>query len=135
MRGDEGSLKGVEQKVHATEFVVRSYISLKITDSFNTPNSVSPSKHGGRVAGDENSPLWGKSEGVLFPYDCAIGNVRCNYQAFPLLLVEVFHLEGETFLGILERIEAVEDFAGGIFKLSSGAGEQFFNRIGQTEAL
>jgi len=31
MRGDEWSLKGVEQKVHATEFVVRSYISLGIT--------------------------------------------------------------------------------------------------------
>jgi len=31
MRGDEGSLKGVEQKVHATEFAVKSYISLRIT--------------------------------------------------------------------------------------------------------
>jgi len=31
MRADEGSLKGVEQKVHATEFVIRSYISLRIT--------------------------------------------------------------------------------------------------------
>jgi len=30
MRGDEGSLKGVEQNVHATEFVVRSYTSLRI---------------------------------------------------------------------------------------------------------
>ena len=38
MRGDEGSLKGVEQKVHATEFVVRSYISLIIMRQvFNTP--------------------------------------------------------------------------------------------------
>ena len=31
MRGDEGSLKGVEQKVHAAEFMVRSYTSLRIT--------------------------------------------------------------------------------------------------------
>jgi hypothetical protein len=31
MRGDEESPKGVEQKVHAAELVVRSYISLRIT--------------------------------------------------------------------------------------------------------
>ena len=31
MTGDEGSLKGVEQKVHAAEFVIKSYISLRIT--------------------------------------------------------------------------------------------------------
>ena len=35
MRGDEGSLKGVEQKLHATELAVRSYTSLGVTP-FNT---------------------------------------------------------------------------------------------------
>ena len=55
IRGDEGSLKGVEQKVHATELVVRSYTSLRITGFFNTSNSVSPNKRGVCIARTHHS--------------------------------------------------------------------------------
>ena len=103
MRGDEESPKGVEQKVHAAELVVRSYISLRIM-AFNTSNSVSPSRHEGCIAREEDSPLWGKGERILPPHNRAFGNVRCGDQAFPLLLVEVFHPQRKAFLRILERI-------------------------------
>lgn len=135
IRGDEGSLKGVEQKVHATELVVRSYISLRIMEFFNTSNSVSPRKHGAWVARDEGSPLWGKSKGVLSPDDCTFRNVRRGDQTFPLLLVEILHPEGETFLCILERIEAVKKLAGRGFKSSGGIGGRIFGCIDQTKAL
>lgn len=51
MRGDEGSLKGVEQKVHAAELAVKSYTSLRITD-FSIHQTVSPRKSGACVARD-----------------------------------------------------------------------------------
>ena len=120
IRAEEGSLNGVEQKVHATELVVRSYTSLRITSFFNTLNSMSPNKHGVRIARDKDSPFWGKSEGVLSPYHRAFGDVCCGDQTFPLLLVKVFHPERETFLCILERIEAMKELTGGRFEPFSG---------------
>lgn len=83
----------------------------------------------------ENSPFWGKGKGIFSPYDCALWNVRCGDQAFTLPLIEVFYPESETFLCILERVEAVKKFTGGRFKSSSRIGRRIFGRIGQTEAL
>ena len=102
---------------------------------FNTLNSVSPSERGRRVAREESSPFWSKGEGIPSPYDYAFGNVRCGDHAFPLLLVEVFHPEGETFFCTFERIEAVEKFTGRGFKSAPGVGGWIFDRVGQTEAL
>jgi len=76
MRGDEGSLKGVEQKVHATEFVIRSYISLRVMGFLIHEAQCRPANMGGGVVRDEDSPFWSKSKGVLFPDDSAFGNVR-----------------------------------------------------------
>ena len=135
MRADEGSLKGVEQKVHAAELVVRSYISLGIMGFFNTSNSVSPRKHGACVARDGDLPLWGKGEGVLSPDNCAFGNVCCSDQTLPLLPVKVLHPEGKTFLRIFERIEAVKKCTGGRFEPSGRFGGCIFDRVDQTEAL
>lgn len=79
---------------------------------FNTSNCVTQ-KIRGLCCERWGSPLRGKGEGVLSPDYCAFGNSCRSDQAFPLILVEVFHPEGKTFLRILERIEAIEKFTGG----------------------
>jgi len=96
---------------------------------------MSPNKHGVRIARDKGSPLWGKSEGILSPYDRAFRNVCCSDQAFPLLLVEVFYSESETFLCILERVEAMKKLTGGRPESSSGIGGRVLSRIDQTKAV
>ena len=135
IRADEGSLNGVEQKVHATELVVRSYTSLGIAGFFNTFISMPPNKRGVCIARVKDLPLWGKSEGVLPPYDRTFRNICCGDQAFPLLLVEVFHPESKTFLCILERVETMKELAGGRFESSSGIRGWIFSRIDQPEAV
>ena len=83
----------------------------------------------------EDAPLRGKGKGVLSPYDHAFGNVCCGDQAFPLLLIEVFHPDSETFLRVLERIKAMKELTGWRLEFSSRIGRRILSRVDQPEAV